>query len=196
MKSLSLHKEILKCQICKEFLPNPPKPIVRFSEKSKIVIIGQAPGQKVHDKGLSFDDKSGEILREWLGVTKEEFYNIDNFAIIPMGFCYPGKGKTGGDAPPRKECAPQWHNLIFEKTNNIQLVVLIGTYAINYYLKDTKKKNLTETVRNFEEYYHAHFPIVHPSGLNFRWQVRNPWFKLDVVPILRLKVNEILNTKC
>lgn len=191
MKS-ELHKEILACQTCKDFLPNLPKPIVRFSPKSKIVIIGQAPGQKVHDSGVSFADQSGETLRDWLGVNEKQFLDVNNFAVVPMGFCFPGKGNTGGDAPPRKECAPQWHQLIMNQFENIQLVILIGTYAIDYYLEDSKKKNLTETVRNFETYYDKHFPIVHPSGLNYRWHSKNPWFKQEVVPILKLKINEIL----
>ena len=195
MKIEKLHTEISDCQICKEFLPNLPKPIVRFSKKSKIIIIGQAPGNVVHQKEVSFDDRSGDTLREWLGVSREEFYDTDNFAIIPMGFCYPGKGKTGGDAPPRKECAPQWHAKILSELENVELVILIGTYAINYYLKETKERNLTETVRNFEAYYETHFPIVHPSGLNFRWHAKNKWFKTDIVPILQLKVKGILNKK-
>ena len=189
----SLHKEISKCQICKDLLPNPPRPVLQFSQKSKIALIGQAPGQKVHDSGLPFDDKSGDTLREWLGVTKEDFYNPDKFAIVPMGFCFPGKAKSGGDAPPRKECAPQWHQQIFDTLKNIELTILIGSYAIDYYLKNTKKQNLTETVRHFEEYYHTHFPIVHPSPLNYRWHAKNPWFKENVVPVLELSVKSILN---
>jgi uracil-DNA glycosylase family 4 len=192
MELSNLHNNIANCRICADFLPNPPKPIVRFSSNSKILIIGQAPGQRVHDSGISFDDKSGDTLREWLGVKRDEFYDTDNFAIIPIGFCYPGKGKNSGDAPPRKECAPQWHNQIIFSLKNVRLTILIGSFAIDYYLKSSKKRNLTETVRNFEEYYDTHFPIVHPSGLNFRWQAQNPWFKLDVVPILQLKIKEIL----
>jgi uracil-DNA glycosylase len=188
-----LHNKIQNCVVCEKFLPDSPKPIVRFSEKSKIAIIGQAPGQKVHDSGVSFDDKSGDTLREWLGVTKEEFYNTDNFAIVPMGFCYPGKNKSGGDAPPRKECAPLWHAPILQQFANLKLVILVGTYAIDYYLVETKQKNLTETVRNFENYYDTHFPIVHPSGLNFRWHAKNPWFMENVIPVLQLKIREILD---
>jgi len=192
-KTIDLHRRIKACSICKDFLPNTPKPIFEFNSKSKILIIGQAPGRIVHEKEIPFDDKSGNTLRDWLCVTREEFYNPDNFAIVPMGFCYPGKGKTGGDAPPRKECAPQWHKEILGKLNNIKLIILVGAYAQNYYLKDTKKKNLTETVRNFEEYYDFYFPIVHPSPLNYRWHTKNKWFVEDVVPILQFKIKEILN---
>ena len=190
--SSSLLKEISRCQVCKGCLPNAPKPIVRFNSNSKIVIIGQAPGNVVHRKELSFDDKSGDTLREWLGVSREEFYNLNNFAIVPMGFCFPGKAKSGGDAPPRKECAPHWHKRILDSLKNAELIIAIGSYAINYYLKETKKKNLTETVRNYEEYYETIFPLVNPSPLNFRWHKNNPWFKENVVPVLQLKVAEIL----
>lgn len=191
----AFQKEIRACQICKEFLPNAPKPIFTFSEKSKILIIGQAPGRVVHDREISFDDKSGDTLREWLGVTREQFYNTDLFGIMPMAFCYPGKGKSGGDAPPRKECAPQWHEQILSTLKHVELVILIGTYAQDYYLKGIKKKNLTETVGAFEEYLPKFFPIVHPSGLNYRWQARNPWFKEQIVPILKLKVGSIVNSQ-
>ena len=191
MDSLLL-SEIKACQICKGLLPFDPKPIIRFNKNSKIAIIGQAPGNVVHKSGLSFDDRSGDTLREWLGVTKDEFYNPNNFAIIPMAFCFPGKAKSGGDAPPRKECAKAWHEEIFKELNSIELIILVGSFAINYYLKRTKKKNLTETVRHFEEYYQIHFPIVHPSPLNFRWHSKNQWFIENVVPVLQLRVREIL----
>ena len=195
MKCSSLQKEIKACRICQDFLPNDPKPIFTFSERSKILIIGQAPGRVVHEREVSFDDKSGDTLREWLGVTREQFYNTDLFGIVPMGFCYPGKGKTGGDAPPRKECAPLWHTSILSTLKKVELILLIGTYAQNYYLKETKKKNLTETVGAFEEYLPLYFPIVHPSGLNYRWQAQNPWFKEHIVPILKMKVASIVNSQ-
>lgn len=189
----TLQKEIRACQICKEFLPNAPKPIFAFTSKSKILIIGQAPGRVVHEREVPFDDKSGDSLRDWLGLTREEFYDPDLFAIVPMGFCFPGKGKSG-DLPPRKECAPQWHDQILDEMKNLELVILIGTYAQNYYLKKDKKKNLTETVGTFDEYLPKFFPIVHPSGLNFRWQARNSWFKEQIVPILKLKVDSIIRS--
>lgn len=188
----TLQNKIKSCDTCKLYLPNKPRPIFQFSSNSKIAIIGQAPGQKVHDVGVPFYDKSGETLRRWLGVTEEQFYNPDLFAIVPMSFCFPGKGKTG-DLPPRKECAPQWHDKILGQFKNLELTFLIGTYSQNYYLKENKKSNLTETVLNFEEYLPRYFPIVHPSPLNFRWQAKNTWFEKELVTIMQKKVKQIIN---
>ena len=185
-----LAKKILACETCIQFLPNKPKPIFQFNENSRILIIGQAPGQKVHDAGIPFLDKSGETLRRWLGVTEEQFYTPSLFAIVPMGFCYPGKGKTG-DLPPRPECAPQWHEKILKQFKHLQLTLLIGTYAQNYYLQGNRD-NLTDTVKNYKKYLPAYFPLVHPSPLNFRWQAKNPWFESEVIPVLQKKVKKIL----
>lgn len=187
-----LTNQISKCQTCVDFLPNPPKPIVSFSTESKILIIGQAPGTKVHQSGIPFKDKSGEALRDWLGVNEEQFYDTSKFGIVPMGFCFPGSNPKGGDLPPRKECAPQWHHQVFEMTKKVQLTLLIGQYAQKYYLGKQMKKNLTETVRNYYDYLPKYFPLVHPSPLNFRWQGKNKWFKENVVPVLKLQVQEIL----
>lgn len=189
----TLIKDIKKCQTCVSFLPNPPKPILSVSLESKILIIGQAPGNNVYQSGIPFQDKSGENLRDWLGVTEDQFYNTSLFGIVPMGFCFPGSNPKGGDLPPRKECAPQWHEPLLEKTRKVQLVVLVGTYAQKYYLGKDMKKNLTETVKFGYEYLPKYFPIVHPSPLNFRWQAKNPWFKTDVLPSLKNEVNKILN---
>lgn len=172
MKDL-LHN-ISQCTICKAHLPHGPRPVVTAHQNSKIVIIGQAPGTKVHDSGIPWDDQSGKKLREWFNVTEEEFYNIKNFAIIPMGFCYPGKGKTG-DLPPRKECAPQWHELLLKQMPKVELVILVGAYAQNYYLKD--KKTLTERVGDYKSYLPKYFPIPHPSPTNRFWRAKHPWFE-------------------
>ena len=165
-------------------------PIYQVSEEAKILIIGQAPGAKVEENGIPFMDKSGEKLRDWMGVDEETFYS-KKVAIMPMDFYFPGKGKTG-DLPPRKFIAEEYHEKMLALMPKIKLTILIGEYAIKNYLKDTKKENLTETVRCFQEYLPKYFPIVHPSPLNFRWQAKNPWFEKDVVPILRQKVHEIL----
>lgn len=165
-------------------------PIYQVSEEAKILIIGQAPGAKVEENGIPFMDKSGEKLRDWMGVNEETFYS-KRIAIMPMDFYFPGKGKTG-DLPPRKFIAEEYHEEMLALMPKIKLTILIGEYAIKNYLKDTKKENLTETVRCFQEYLPKYFPIVHPSPLNFRWQAKNPWFEKDVVPILRQKVHEIL----
>ena len=164
-------------------------PIYQVSEEAKILIIGQAPGAKVEENGIPFMDKSGEKLRDWMGVDEATFYS-KRIAIMPMDFYFPGRGKTG-DLPPRKFIAEDYHEKMLALMPKIKLTILIGEYAIKNYLKDTKKENLTETVRCFQEYLPKYFPIVHPSPLNFRWQAKNPWFEKDVVPMLRQKVHEI-----
>ncbi|WP_299394172.1 uracil-DNA glycosylase family protein [uncultured Gelidibacter sp.] len=186
-----LHHRIKNCTLCKAHLPLGPRPVVTFNTDSKIVIIGQAPGTKVHKSGIPWDDASGKQLRSWLGVTADEFYNDQNFAIVPMGFCYPGRGK-GGDLPPRPECAPQWHEQLWDVMPNVELVLLIGMYAQKYYLRKDAKKTLTETVDNFQQYLPRFFPLPHPSPRNRFWLTRNPWFEKEVVPELRQKIYIIL----
>lgn len=192
LKYKELTQAIKACQVCVKFLPNPPLPVVSFSPEAKILVIGQAPGKKVHQSGVPFDDKSGENLRAWLGVTKEQFYDANLFGIVPMGFCFPGSSPKGGDLP-RTECAPQWHQHIFDITKKVELILLIGHYAQKYYLGKTVKKNLTETVNTFQDYLPKYFPLVHPSPLNFRWHGKNKWFKTDVLPILQYKIKKIIN---
>ena len=182
---------IRQCVICKAHLPLGPRPVVTAHTESKIVIIGQAPGTKVHDSGIPWDDQSGKKLRQWLNVSDADFYNTKNFAIIPMGFCYPGKGKTG-DLPPRKECAPEWHEELLNKMPNVELVLLIGAYAQKYYLKDSFKKNLTETVGEYKTYLPNYFPMPHPSPTNRFWRSKNPWFEELVVLDLQKIVKSIL----
>ncbi len=183
--------EIRQCNICASELEFGPRPVLAADSKSKIAIIGQAPGSIVHRTGIPWDDKSGENLRNWMGINNEQFYDPKNIAIIPMGFCYPGKGKSG-DLPPRKECAPQWHDTILKELKNIKLVLLIGSYAQNYYLKEAKKRTLTETVKNFKAYMPEYFVLPHPSPRNNIWQAKNPWFKEEVLPGLKRKVKTIL----
>ncbi|MEM7185314.1 MAG: uracil-DNA glycosylase family protein [Bacteroidota bacterium] len=185
-----LLNEIRQCEICKEHLPLGPRPVVSGHPQSRIVIIGQAPGTKVHASGIPWDDASGKELRRWLDISSEAFYDEKNIAIVPMGFCYPGKGKSG-DLPPRPECAPQWHEALLSKMPNLQLVLLIGMYAQKYYLKDRAKRTLTETVANYKEYLPGYFPLPHPSPRNRIWMRRNAWFKEEVVPELRKKVGEL-----
>lgn len=186
-----LLKDIRLCSICKEHLPLGPNPVVSAQAKSKIIIIGQAPGTKVHASGIPWDDASGKQLRKWLNVSDEDFYDDSKFAIMPMGFCYPGKGKSG-DLPPRPECAPQWHQVLLEKMPNTELVILIGMYAQNYYLKDKVKKTLTETVKSFQEYLPYYFPSPHPSPRNRFWLTKNPWFEQEVLPQLQKRVQKII----
>ncbi len=189
MKNLISH--IKQCTICEEHLALGPRPVLAAHKNSKIVIIGQAPGTKVHASGIPWDDASGRQLRKWLNVTDEEFYDVEKFAIIPMGFCYPGKGKSG-DLPPRKECAPQWHQELFDKLPNLELIILIGMYAQNYYLKQAAKRTLTETVDNYPEYLPKYFVLPHPSPRNRFWFTKNPWFNEEVIPELKRRVGGIL----
>jgi uracil-DNA glycosylase len=183
--------EIRACTICKDFLPNPPKPIVRAGKDAKIMIIGQAPGQKVQKSGIPWDDASGQQLRQWLNVNAEQFYDPGLFAIMPMGMCFPGTGKSG-DLPPRKECAVAWHNKLFEKMPHIKLTLLIGKYAQAYYLGNGLKENLTETVRHYKEYLPGYLPLPHPSPRNNIWIRKNQWFTDEILPMLKMRVNEIL----
>jgi len=189
--SQKLLAEILRCQICSSHLEFGVRPIVSFHPKSKIVIIGQAPGSVVHRTGKPWDDKSGERLRLWMGIDDKIFYDNKIVSIVPMGFCYPGKGKSG-DLPPRKECAPAWHAKILESLMDLKLVLLIGKYAQDYYLKENAKKNLTETVRFYSSYLPKYFVLPHPSPRNNIWMKKNEWFERDVIPELKKSVNDIL----
>lgn len=188
-----LLKDIRACQICKNDLPLGVRPILQAHEKSKILIAGQAPGARVHESGTPWDDPSGERLRDWLALDKETFYDPEKIALVPMGFCYPGTGKSG-DLPPRPECAQTWHQTLLNQLPDIQLSLVIGKYAQNYYLKGTQKKNLTEAVKSWEEYSADNIlPLPHPSPRNNIWLKKNPWFEQDVLPTLKEKVQDILN---
>ena len=165
-------------------------PIFQINPEAEILIVGQAPGKKVEESGILFHDKSGEKLRDWMGIDGKLFYS-KRIAIMPMDFYYPGKGKTG-DLPPRRFIAEEYHPVILEMMPEIRLTILIGKYSMDYYLKKRAKKNLTETVRCYQEYLPEYFPIVHPSPLNFRWQAKNPWFESEVLPELRKRVADIL----
>jgi uracil-DNA glycosylase len=159
-------------------------PLYSASKQSRIAIIGQAPGKKAQDSGIPWNDQSGVNLRQWLGVSDEQFYDAKLIALLPMDFYYPGEG-SHGDLPPRTGFASTWHPKIFAQLPAIELTILIGRYALTAYLGKTQKTNLTETVRAFREYLPTYFPLVHPSPLNFRWQAKNPWFATDVLPVLR-----------
>jgi uracil-DNA glycosylase len=186
-----LLKDIRSCAICKAHLPLGPRPIVSFHPKAKILVIGQAPGTKVHASGVPWDDASGEELRRWLGVEPEMFYDEKIFALMPMGFCYPGKG-TSGDMPPRPECAPQWHDKILKSLKQIELTILIGQYSQAYYLGDRAKDNLTETVRAYKTFLPQFLPVPHPSPRNRIWQKKNEWFEKRVVPQLQMLVKRMI----
>jgi len=187
-----LLSSISACDICAPKLALGPRPIVSASINSKIIIIGQAPGSIVHKSGIPWDDKSGQNLRSWMGVNKAIFYDPEKIALIPMGFCYPGKGKSG-DLPPTKECAPLWHSKLLNKMKEVELILLIGNYAQHYYLGNRLKRTLTESVKNYKEYLPDHFILPHPSPRNNIWQAKNTWFKKEVIPQLQNSVKSILS---
>lgn len=186
-----LVSEVVACRFCEPDLPLGPRPVFSIHPKSRILIVGQAPGTKVHATGIPWNDPSGNELRRWLQVDRETFYNPEIFGIMPMGFCYPGKGKSG-DLPPRAECAPKWHSVLRVMMPEVKLTLLIGSYAQAYYLGVGRKKTLTETVRAWEDYQPSFFPLVHPSPRNRIWMKRNPWFESEVLEFLRENVKQII----
>ena len=186
----SLLRDVRACRSCAADLPLGPNPVLRAAGSARILIIGQAPGTRVHASGIPWNDPSGDRLREWLQLDREHFYDESRIAIIPMGFCYPGKGKSG-DLPPRKECAPLWHDRLLQQLPALQLRLLVGKYAQDYYL-DTKRQSLGETVRNYPRYLPAFLPLPHPSPRNIRWLRNHPWFEAEVLPVLRKQVQRIL----
>ena len=186
-----LIEQIRKCTACLPHLKDGANPIIAASSKSKIIIIGQAPGRIVHNSGVPWDDKSGDNLRTWLGIDKATFYDASVIALMPMGFCYPGKNKTG-DLPPRPECAPLWHTKLLTLMKDAKLILLIGQYAQNYYLREQAKNTLTETVQHYKYYLPKYFPLPHPSPRNFIWQAKNPWFGTEVLPELKKYIHQII----
>ena len=186
-----IREKLIKDERNREFTQAGQVPVYQMSEKACILIIGQAPGRKVMETGIPFNDQSGRKLMSWMGIDRDRFYS-EQIAIMPMDFYYPGKGKTG-DLPPRKFIAEEYHSRILSLMPDIRLTVLIGQYAQKYYLGSRCRKTLTETVRHFEDYLPDFFPIVHPSPLNFRWQAKNPWFGQDVVPALQEQIRQILS---
>lgn len=183
----SLLREVRACRLCEAHLPLEPRPVVQLGGGARILIIGQAPGTRVHNTGIPWNDPSGDTLRRWLEVGREQFYDPELFAIMPMGFCYPGKGKSG-DLPPRPECAPTWHQRILDALPHIELTLLIGQYAQRYYLGN-RYPTLTETVRHWREFAPTQLPLPHPSPRNRRWLRDNPWFEQEELPALRERVH-------
>lgn len=179
------------CRECEAHLPHEPRPVLRASTTARLMIVGQAPGTRVHATGIPFNDPSGDTLRGWLGIGRDVFYDETRIAIVPTGFCYPGKGKSG-DAPPRPECAPLWHPPVRALMPGIELTLLIGAYAQAYYLGERREKTLAATVRNWRAYMPEFLPTPHPSPRNKLWLKNNPWFEGEVVPELRERVRDIL----
>ncbi len=186
-----LLESVRDCQLCDKSLPLGPRPVLQADARAKILIAGQAPGRRVHESGIPFDDASGARLRDWLGVSSEVFYDPTRFAILPMGFCYPGSGKSG-DLPPRPECAEAWRERLLTGLRQVELTLVIGQYAQRWHLSKTKK-NLTETVRAWQDYGPGIIPLPHPSPRNNIWLKKNPWFAESLLPALKTRTQEALN---
>lgn len=188
-----LLREIRKCDTCVQHLPHGVRPVVQAGSTARLLIVGQAPGRIVHETGIPWNDASGNLLREWLQLSREEFYDETKVAIVPTGLCFPGTGKNG-DLPPRPECAPQWQAPLLAAMPDVQLTLLIGGHAQKFYLRENGKSTLTATVAAYEEYLPRYFPLPHPSPRNRLWLKRNPWFEVDVLPELRRRVQAALAT--
>ncbi|MBM7323585.1 uracil-DNA glycosylase family protein [Agrobacterium pusense] len=193
-----LRGEIARCRLCRDMplkgmadrLPHEPRPVVVMSARARILIAGQAPGLRVHETGLPFNDASGDRLRQWLNVDRETFYDPDRFAIVPMGFCFPGYDDKGSDLPPRRECAPHWRTRVMAAMPQVELILAIGQYAQAFHLGERRCKTMTETVQKWRSYLHANsgpgiLPLPHPSWRNTGWLKKNPWFAEELVPVLR-----------
>lgn len=185
--NIDIIAKIHRCTECAHSLPFSPKPILQHSNKAKIILIGQAPGIKAHETNTPWNDASGDRLRDWLDISEDTFYDKNTLSIVPMGFCYPGKGKSG-DLPPRLECAPKWHPLLIQQDTS-KVILLVGKYAQDYYLRD--KKTLTERVKNWRDYSVQYLPLPHPSPRNNIWLKKNNWFENEVLP----QMQKILQAK-
>jgi uracil-DNA glycosylase len=184
--------EVSACRICEAHLKDGCRPVVQISSSARILIVGQAPGRRVHETGIPFNDPSGDRLREWMGIDRDIFYDAAQINILPMGFCFPGTGKSG-DLPPRKECAEAWRQTLLDQMSNVELTLVIGQYAIEWHIGKQRKKNLTETVRAWEEYWPKFVVLPHPSPRNNIWLKRNEWFEDEILPTLKTKVASLLN---
>jgi uracil-DNA glycosylase len=180
-----LLKQVRACQVCASDLPLGPRPIVQLAGSARLLIIGQAPGSKAHASGIPWNDASGDRLRGWLDLDRSAFYDSTEIAMVPMGFCYPGAGATGGDVPPRPECAALWHARLLRHLPDLKLTLLVGQYAQRHYLGTRRKDTLTDTVRAFSNYTPQLFPLPHPSWRSQAWMSKNPWFERVVIPELR-----------
>lgn len=192
MASLTrLLADIQACQVCAEHLPLGPRPVFQFHPAARILIAAQAPGRKVHETGIPFNDASGERLRSWLGVSREQFYDAQQFALLPMGFCFPGTGRSG-DLPPRPECALLWRKPLLSHLPQLQLTLVIGQYALAWHLPEQRGRSLTDSVRDWRLYWPGRMVLPHPSPRNNLWLRRNPWLEGELLPHLRERVQQIL----
>jgi uracil-DNA glycosylase len=188
----ALLAEVRACRLCAAHLPLGPRPVLRASATARLLIVGQAPGTKVHATGIPWNDPSGDRLRRWLDLDRETFYDEARIAIVPIGLCYPGRYPRGGDLPPRRECAPRWHPALGEALAGIELALLVGQYAHAYYLGGGRRRSLTETVRAWRAYLPEFLPLPHPSWRTTRWLALNPWFEGEIVPELRRRVRRLV----
>jgi uracil-DNA glycosylase len=188
----ALLTEVRACRLCEAHLPLGPRPVLRLAATARILIVGQAPGTRVHETGVPWNDRSGDRLREWMAVDAETFYDERRIAIVPMGFCYPGALPRGGDKPPRPECAPAWHEAVLGHLPDLELTILAGRYAQARYLRARRRATLTETVRAWRAYGPDFLPLPHPSWRTTAWQKRNPWFEGEVLPELRRRAHALL----
>jgi uracil-DNA glycosylase len=186
----SLLEEVRACTLCAKDLPHGTRPVLQMHSSARILIAGQAPGRKVHETGVPFNDASGDRLRTWLGMSRETFYDPRQVAILPMGFCYPGTGKSG-DLPPRPECAVAWRDRLLSHVPDVKLTLVIGQYAQQYHFPN-EKRSLTELVQNWRDHWPAVVPLPHPSPRNNLWIKRNPWFEEELLPVLQIRVAEVL----
>lgn len=182
--------EVRSCTICAAHLPHGVRPVLQIHPRARVLIAGQAPGRKVHESGVPFDDASGDRLRQWMGVTREVFYDSNRVAFLPMGFCFPGTGKSG-DLPPRPECAPAWRVQLLGRLRRLEVTLVVGQYAQAYHMNE-ERWSLTETVRAWRSYWPKMVPLPHPSPRNNIWLSRNPWFEEELLPMLRRRVSEVL----
>lgn len=192
-----LTADIRRCRICVESplktpLPHEPRPVLRVSRSARLCIVGQAPGTRVHASGTPFTDPSGDRLRDWMGVTPDEFYDVSRLAIVPMGFCFPGLDAKGGDLPPRRECAEAWREKLFKLLPQIELTLLVGQYAQAWHLGAARKESLTTTVAAWREYGPRFIPLPHPSWRNNAWIQKNLWFEAELLPVLRSEVRRLM----
>ena len=184
--------EARACRLCEAHLPLGPRPVLRAANGSRLMIVGQAPGTRVHETGIPWNDRSGDRLRDWLQLPRELFYDEARIAIVPMGFCYPGVDAKGGDRPPRPECAPRWHAPLRAALPKVELTLLVGMYAQRHYLGRRREKTLTETVRHWRDYQPDFLPLPHPSWRNTAWLKKHPWFETDLLPDLRKRVKALV----
>lgn len=188
----ALLQEIRACRHCEAHLPLGPRPVLRADARARLLIVGQAPGTRVHDSGIPWNDPSGDRLRLWLALDRDAFYDPARLAIVPMGFCYPGRLPRGGDRPPRPECAPLWHDRVLAELPAIELVLLVGAYAQARYLGARRQPSSSATVAAWRDYLPRFWPLPHPSWRTTAWQRRNPWFDQDVLPALRTRIKALM----